>query len=295
MKDGKLTEIKNKPEILSIVINGENNSVTLKWCPAVGADKYIIQRKTPEEEKFRKVGTTKAAVTEFKDKTVPGEGEYSYRIVAKKTPKNEEPQTKKSPAESITIVHLPPVIFEEVSPDSDTAAVKLTWKKAENVDGYIIYRRYSFMKKPINLATVDSDTCSFIDKSTVKGQLYYYNIRSFIKGKHGKNLGIRGNESPVTVLDKPFLLETRRLHRKRVRFSFRLSAGADGYAVFRSEEKNGKYIETARTEGQFVFECTDCADKKAKGAYYRFACYKKVEDKEVYGEKTEPIFVKYKL
>ncbi|MGN1443277.1 MAG: hypothetical protein ACI4XE_05435 [Acutalibacteraceae bacterium] len=295
MKDGKLTEIKNKPEILSIVINGDNDCITLKWCPAVGADKYFIKRKSAEDRTFKTVGVTKSDVTKFTDKTVSGEGEYSYRIVAKKKIKGADPIIKKSKTESVTIVRLPVINFEKVLPDSDTAAVSLSWKKAENVDGYVIYRRYSFMNKPINLARADSDTTGFVDSSTVKGQLYYYSIRSFVNGKNGKSFGSRGKESPVIVLDKPFLLEAKRLHRKKVRFSFRLSAGADGYAVFRSEKEYGAYIETARTEGQFVFECTDCAEKKAKGAFYRFACYKNVEGKEVYGKKTEPIFIKYKL
>ena len=294
MKDGILTEIKNKPEILSIVINGDDDSVALKWCPAVGADKYIIQRKTPEDEKFTKVGATKASVTEFTDKTVPGEGEYSYRIVARKTVKDEEPKTKKSQAETVTIVHLPPVSFEKADADAD-GNVSLSWKKKENIDGYVIYRRYNFMSKPIDLVSVENDVCSFVDDSTVKGQLYYYSIRSFLQGENGKNYSAHGDETFVVLLDKPFLLSAKRLHRKRVRFSFRLSSGADGYAVFKSEREDGEYTEATRTEGKFVFECTDCAKKQAKGAYYRFACYKTVGDKTIFGEKTPPIFIKYKI
>lgn len=294
MKDGKLTEIKNKPEILSIVINGDDDSVTLKWCPAVGADKYVIQRKTPEDEKFTKVGATKASVTEFTDKTVPGEGEYSYRIVARKTVKDEEPKTKKSQAETVTIVHLTPVSFEKVDTDKN-GKVTLSWKKADDVDGYVVYRRYSFMTKPIDLAVTENDVCRFVDDSTVKGQHYYYSIRSFLQGENGKNYSAHGDETSVVILDQPFLLETRRLHRRKVRFSFRLSSGADGYAVFKSDSEDGEYTEAVRTEGKFVLECTDKAQEKVKGSYYCFACYKTVGEKTVFGEKTQPIFIKYKI
>ena len=294
MKDGKLTEIKNKPEILSIVINGDDDSVALKWCPAVGADKYVIQRKTPDEEKFKKVGATKVSVTEFTDKTVPGEGEYSYRIVARKTVKDEDPKTKKSPAETVTIVHRPSVSFEKVETDK-TGKVTLSWKKAPDVDGYVIYRRYSFMTKPIDLAVVEEDVCRFVDDSTVKGQHYYYSIRSFLQSENGKNYSAHGDETSVVLLDTPFLLSTKRLHRKRVRFSFRLSSGADGYAAFKSDSEDGDYPEAVRTEGKFVFECTDCAEKGVKGAYYRFACYKTVGEQTVFGEKTKPVFIKYKV
>lgn len=293
MKDGKLTEIKNKPEILSIVINGDDDSVALKWCPAVGADKYIIQRKTPEDEKFTKVGAAKASVTEFVDKTVPGEGEYSYRIVARKNIKDEEPKTKKSAAETVTIVHLPPVSFDKADADPD-GKVTLSWKNSQDIDGYVIYRRYSFMTKPIDLSDVGNDVSRFVDDSTVRGQLYYYSIRSFLQGENGKNYSAHGEEVPVVLLDKPFLMRTKRLHGKKVRFSFRLSSGADGYAVFKSESEDGQYTETARTEGKFVFDCTDRAEKGAKGAYYRFACYKTVGGQTVFGEKTTPVFIKYK-
>ncbi|MGN1194158.1 MAG: hypothetical protein ACI4SB_01600, partial [Acutalibacteraceae bacterium] len=65
--------------------------------------------------------------------------------------------------------------------------------------------------------------------------------------------------------------------------------------VFKSDSENGSFEQTARTEGKFVLECTDTGEKGAKGAYYCFACYRDIDGKTVYGEKTKPIYIKYKL
>lgn len=294
MNDGKLTDIKNKPEILSVVVNGDDGSVFLKWCPAVGADKYIIQRKSSQDEKFQKAGTVKSKITEFLDTSVPGEGDYEYRIVARKQVKDQDPITKKSKTETISIRHLSPMNFKSVTAKKN-ASVCLSWDAEDGIDGYVVYRRYSFMKKPIDLATLEKDECAFCDDGIVKGQLYYYSIRSFLKSESGMNFSSHGEEVPFILLDKPLLLNSKRRHRKKITFSFRLTAGADGYAVFRSASEDGEYQLTAKTEGKFVLTCTDVGAKKEKGAYYRFACFRNVDGKPVYSEKTAPIFLKYKL
>lgn len=292
MNDGKLTEIKNKPEILSVVVNGDDGSVFLKWCPAVGADKYVIQRKATDDDGFEKVGTVKYDVTEFLDCSVPGVGEYQYRIVAKKTFKDQKAKKKASETESVSIKQLPPVCFEKVV--SDDKSVSLSWKTDKDVDGYVVYRRYSFMKKPLELADLEKDESSFVDDNPVKGQLYYYSIRSFCQNEDSRVFSAHGTEEPVIIMGEAFLLKSERLHRRKIRFSFRLTAGADGYAVFRSDSENGNFEQTVKTEGQFILECTDIGEKGAKGAYYCFACYRDVDGKTVYGKKTKPIYIKYK-
>ncbi|MGN1195945.1 MAG: fibronectin type III domain-containing protein, partial [Acutalibacteraceae bacterium] len=246
MNDGKLTEIKNKPEILSVVVNGDDGSVFLKWCPAVGADKYIIQRKATGDADFEKVGTVKETVTEFVDCSVPGEGEFQYRIVAKKTFKDKKAKKKISETEFVSIKQLSPICFKKVT--SNNKSVTLKWKSEKDVDGYVIYRRYSFMEKPLELANLEKDENIFVDESPVKGQLYYYSIRSFCQSDGSRIFSGHGAEEPVIILDKAFLLKSERLHRKKVRFSFRLTAGADGYAVFKSDSENGSFEQTARTE-----------------------------------------------
>ena len=294
MNNGKLTDIKNAPEILSVVVSPDDASVFLKWCPAVGADKYIIQRKAANEEKFTKAGSVKSKFTEFTDRTVLGEGEYAYRIAAKKNVEDGDPITKKSKAVTVRIKYTAPVSFEKVVTGKD-GSISFSWKPQSNVDGYVLYRRYSFMKKPIELVTLEGDCDSYVDSGAVMGQLYYYSIRSFESDESGRIFSAQGDETPVLLLDKAFLIESEARHRKKVRFAFRLTAGADGYAVFRSSSENGEFRETAKTEGQFVLECTDIGEKKARGAYYCFACYRNVDGKTVYGAKTKPIYIKYKL
>ena len=294
MNDGKLTDIKNDPEILSIVVNADDGSVFLKWCPAVGADKYIIQRKAENEEKFVKVGAVKQKFTEFCDTGLPGEGKYEYRVAARKNVKDKDPITRKSKAEPVIIRYLSPVCFEKAEIGKD-GRVSLSWKTQENADGYVIYRRYGFMKTPIELIRLEKDQTGYTDAGIVKGQLYYYSIRSFSRNESGVNFSSKGREEPLLLMEKAFLLESKRRHRKRITFSFRLTAGADGYAVFRSESENGEYKQTAKTEGQYIFDCTDVGERRAAGAFYRFACYRNVDGKTVYSEKTKPIYIKYKL
>ena len=69
------------------------------------------------------------------------------------------------------------------------------------ISGYEIYRRENASNDKKLIATVDSDTFTYIDKNVLKGKTYFYSIRAFdSKG----NYSDYSNEVKVTIPSGPF-------------------------------------------------------------------------------------------
>lgn len=79
----------------------------------------------------------------------------------------------------------------KVSRIKKTGAVRLTWKKQSQVDGYRIYRaekRKGSYKLVKTLKKASAD--SYTDKKAKKGKIYYYKVCAYRKGTSGKVAGV---------------------------------------------------------------------------------------------------------
>ena len=84
-------------------------------------------------------------------------------------------------------------------------------------------------------------------------------------------------------MDYPVVLGRKRSLSGKVAFSLRLTAGADGYVLFRSSSADGEYKEAARQEGIDSLYIETRREGKEKTAFFRLACYKKDGDREFIG------------
>ncbi|MCM1364878.1 MAG: hypothetical protein NC122_06830 [Faecalibacterium sp.] len=293
----KVPAIKNKPDITTLDVLG-NGTVLIKWDMSVGADKYLVKRSKEKDSGYEKIATVKKKFTQYLDENIGGEGIFWYKISAwKKGPEGEKAIQKHSDPVQADVSIIRPPIAKEIT-QSGEKDISFKWTKGKDeVDGYVILRRYNFMDKPIEIARVNKDTFEYTDKATVTGQLYHYSVQGYLSDETGsqKRYGLPSEELSMICFDSPKVLATKRGFGKKVSFELRLTTGADRYVLLRSDEENGEYTEVARTDELYSLKLTDTGAKKKKTAYYKAACLKITDNSEFMGPATEAIQVKYKF
>ena len=151
------------------------------------------------------------------------------------------------------------------------------------------------MKRPLKIATVEKGICSFTDTDFENGPTYLYSVQCYKKEKGNIRYSHPSKELSTASLKETKITLAERKHFKKVRFTLRLTSGADGYMLFVSDEENGQYKEVAKTEGFDSFILTHKGEKGQKGAFYKTCAYKKNGKEELKGPFSKPVFVKYKL
>lgn len=296
MKSEGNVAIINNPVIVSLVTLG-NGSIRITWSAAVGADKYIIKRSAQSDGPFEKIGVVPKKFTTFLDETVDGEGTYWYKICAWKKTEQGTPVKKHSKPAMAEVIVIKPPVAKKIKKKKQ-GNILFTWEaSADKVDGYVVLRRYDFMKKPIEIARVQSSQTEYTDTETVAGQLYHYSVQGYVSSASGANThyGQLSEELSIIRLDAPKVLKVKCRLGKKVDFYLRLTSGANGYVLYKSDEKDGDYTEVSRTDEPFKPVLSDIGEKKKKTAFYKAACVRKIEGGEFIGHKTEPVEVKYKF
>lgn len=136
--------------------------------------------------------------------------------------------------------------------------VSLSWKKAENAEGYKIYRKNG--KGAYKLLAAVSGKTTYVDKKTKAGKRYQYKIIAYknsLVGKAGKTVKITRIEQPKRAVVK--------ITKNGISVKWKKTVGAKDYIVLRKAKKGGwKKIGTTK---KLTF-----VDKKAKkGQKYRYA------------------------
>lgn len=293
MKSDKKAKIKNSPDIELIEVLGDCG-VSIKWEKATGADTYVVQRSKFADSEFKKIATVAREVRTYVDNSIEKEGMYWYRIVAQRAEGDGKTTKKACEASSVNISSIEAPVLEKIT-NSLKDGIVLSWTSSAKVDEFYIFRRHSFMKKGVRIDSVPGDCFSYTDKKSVNGPLYYYSVQGVIEDEDNLRYSKESNELACANLDKTKVLNVKRKFGRKVIFSLRLTAGADGYILYKSAEENGKYEAVCETKSISELDCTDKGGKKEKGAFYKAACYKIIDGKNVPGPKSEAVYVKYKF
>lgn len=118
-------------------------------------------------------------------------------------------------------------------------AVQVKWNRISGADGYQVMRAES--ASGTYTAVADTASVSFTDKKVSLGKTYYYKVRAYAAVEDET---FYGNYSAVKtakpVLSAPASVKAK-AGRKQASISWKKTAGAGGYKVYRAVKKNGKY------------------------------------------------------
>ena len=263
-------------------------TIQISWSSVDNADGYIVYRRT-ETGSWKKIADQVTDISYKDQKAVTGTT-YYYTVKAYSYiwgGKTVSSYNKDGVIGKATLGKVK--IATAASENYNT--IRVTWNKVSGANGYRVYRSTSKDGKYTSIgSTAKNSAVTFLDKKAVTGTTYYYKVRAY-RNVNGKK--VYGSYSTAVkgkaVLSAPSLSvgstsKTAVLEWSRVK-------AADGYQVYASASKDGKYTRIKTTKGTGMTE-----EKLATGKtrYYKVRAYRKVNGKAVYGSfsKVKKVVIK---
>ncbi len=162
-----------------------------------------------------------------------------------------------------------------------TTSLKLTWKKQNNVSGYVIYRYSTKQKTYSKIATVKKDsTVSYTDTKRSPATVYQYKVKAYTK-TNGKT--VYGAYSSVlktaTAAKAPVLGGT--AGSKKAALTWKKTAGSSGYEIYMSTKKSAGYTRQ-KTAGAKTTTYTKTGLTRGKTYYFKIRTYQNVNGVKIY-------------
>lgn len=173
--------------------------------------------------------------------------------------------------------------------------LKVSWKVVPAAASYQIYRSTKKDGDYQNIKTIDSvGTSSWTDSSVKTGKTYYYKIKVVVKMQNGNQTSGFSNVKSAKAVPAKTTLKAKASNAKNVKLTWSKVKGANGYEIYRSNRKDGKYqkVKTISKGGTTSYK--DGKLKKSTTYYYKIRVYRKVDRKKVYGSYSSVVSVKTK-
>ena len=159
--------------------------------------------------------------------------------------------------------------------------LKVTWGRVRGAAGYIIYRSASLTGGYKQVGRVYGEKAlSYIDTGLTPGKAYHYKVRAVGKAGISADGGFSeaGKGRPLPA--RPSVTVTAK--KKKILVRWKKTAGADGYTIYRSGSKNGRYQKVGTVKKGAAGSYTDKKVKAKKTYHYKVRAYcmeggKKVE------------------
>ena len=263
-------------------------TIQISWSSVDNADGYIVYRRT-ETGSWKKIADQVTDISYKDQKAVTGRT-YYYTVKAYSYiwgGKTVSSYNKDGVIGKATLGKVK--IAAAASENYNT--IRVTWNKVSGANGYRVYRSTSKDGKYTSIgSTAKNSAVTFIDKKAVTGTTYYYKVRAY-RNVNGKK--VYGSYSTAVkgkaVLSAPSLSvgstsKTAVLEWSKVK-------AADGYQVYASASKDGKYTRIKTTRGTGMTEEKLATDETR---YYKVRAYRKENGKAVYGSfsKVKKVVIK---
>ncbi len=163
------------------------NVIELRWNKVKGAEGYVVFRAVKKTGTYGKIATVKGLKkTEYKDKDCKIGTKYYYRIRAYGS------ETQGSDSKKVYGAYSK-IVAEKAAPAKTTVKlkagekkIKISWEKAENAQGYHIYRSDSKDGDYVRIAKIENGSVTTFTNLNLKGgKKYYYKVRGYhwVKGE----------------------------------------------------------------------------------------------------------------
>lgn len=178
--------------------------------------------------------------------------------------------------------------MKSISTSPANKKIQVSWTKKENASGYQVFRSTSKNGTYTRIATISrGDATSYVDKNVSMGETYYYKVRGYRKingtnyaGKFSTVVSQRAQLPKVTGVDAVgYTYNAAKITWSKV-------SGAEGYAVYRSNSKNGEYKKIANVSAKNELSYTDKGLTCGNRYYYKVAAYQVINKKMICGEKS---------
>ncbi len=181
--------------------------------------------------------------------------------------------------ETPTVTPTPPVTKPSTPKLSKITAsynsITVKWNAVSKVKGYKVYRKVNSGKWK---AVKNTTGTSYKDKNVKAGYKYSYTVKAY-KTVNSKKVysgynkkGLSGKLNTTVSVSKK---------NNTVLISWKKTTGAEGYYIYRSASKNGKFSKIKTITGGKTLKYTDKKVKLAKTYYYKVVPFRKINSKTV--------------
>lgn len=180
-----------------------------------------------------------------------------------------------------------------VKTTSSYSKINLKWKKVAAASGYVVYRSTSPKGKFKKIYTCKSGSkVSYSDKKANFEKTYYYKVRAYrnvkvkvkkktkTKQEYGAwSAAVSENRKlgAVTIKSAKCSAET------KAKVTWKKEAGAQGYEIYKSEAKEGKYVYAGKVKGAGKVSYTAKKLKPGVAYYFKVRAFRKSGSKTYYG------------
>lgn len=233
-----------KPSVVSDFKSSSttSNSVTLAWKKDTNAQGYIVYRYYSAIQKWVRVTKTDKNIASYKVTGLNAGTVYKFAVKAYITVDGKE---LASPSYPTTTGYTRPETITGITSSSSDSSIKLSWKKATGVDGYILYQKISGNWKRIALPTLNT----FTVKNLKAGTNYSFAIKGYRK--------VNGREVtspkyvPYNTSTAPAVVDfTLTAGSKKATVKWSKVTGATGYKVYYKTSSDGKWIGLKTTDNK---------------------------------------------
>lgn len=184
-----------------------------------------------------------------------------------------------------------PGITSKISASQSTNAIKLTWSAVPGATGYRVFLYNAKTKKYTTLANTTKNT--YTVSKLNPGTNYTFAVRAYstVGGKVFWSAGYK-TLATATKPNTPSLKVV--AGAGKAVLTWNKQSGADGYVVYMSTSKDGKYTRIATVKGNSSVSYTKTGLTKGKTYYFKVAAYKTVGSTNIYSSFSAVRYVKIK-
>ncbi|TLD00054.1 InlB B-repeat-containing protein [Robinsoniella peoriensis] len=165
-----------------------------------------------------------------------------------------------------------------------SGSLQISWKKASNAKGYVVYRYNSTAKKWTKIKTTAST--SYVDTGLKSASDYKYKVKAYSQlGKEKKYGSCSSVMTTATAPKKPHLLKVKKDGKGKVTINWSRRSGTDGYVIYMKTNK-GDYKKIA-TKSSKVSSYTKSGLKKGRSYRFKVRGYNKAGSKRIYSSYSD--------
>lgn len=254
-------------------------SYTIKWNSVKNADRYRLYRYDSRKKAYYKVADTTG--TSYKLSSLTAGSSVKYMVKAFVKTAN---AMVYSSGVSYTASTCPPAVTSLRQKNTTTSSYTLTWSKAANATGYIVYRYDKTKKKYVKIANTANTYYKISGKKS--GETDKYRVKAYTKTNSGNVYS--GVSKTYEATAKPSAvtgLKVSSVTRSSYKLSWNKVSAASGYTVYK-KTSGGKYKAVKSVKSNSI---TISGLKSKAAATYIVKAYKKTSSVTSYGAASSSV------
>lgn len=252
----------------------ESGTLAVSWKRIQGAEGYLLYRKNQKNGHYEQIAELTSGEKNFyHDRDVKTNTVYSYKVKAMAMQNGKKGSGSVSKA--VSGISVGKTSITSVT-SLESGALQIKWKKIKGVYCYQLYRSANKDGAYKKIAVIKAGNTKYEDKKVKAGRKYYYKIRTVNRYKDKNGTGSYSESVYGILAGRPVISYVKSVSATSLKIGWKKIEGANGYRIYRSTLKTGKYKKIATIKNGKTVTYTDKKLKTEQNYYYKIQALNKV-------------------